>query len=415
MSAMLALKYGALMRYFPVLLLFFGCALHAAQAQTPTASVAQDCLRLTATKIDWSDHAVADKHRKLWLETCEQAYAQNGDDPHIKVALARAVSDRTKSVPLLRAAIAQNDTEAMLLLFNDFNSFDRSLNRPDLIPRAEAEKALRRAAELGNPDAIVRLASILTRGGPIKHDLAGARYWAGRLVLTNPPKDMRPSDVQVMVGMLLSESDKPDERQRGIALLEPLAKAGRGDAQAYVAVAIRSSDPVRARQLLESALRTYPGHALAPLSDMLIKGEGGPKDEKRALKLLQGWRASDAQHAKWALGQLVLEGRLVKRDVAQAVKLLGPWSQWDYDTRLQIVRLLAENPDVQMGYADHFLYRTIEDAELGEPGAMDALIALKLSQHVQFADKAGGCAYAERAAKSGDASVTRYLESCRAK
>jgi len=168
----------------------------------------------------------------------------------------------------------------------------------------------------------------------------------------------------------------------------------------------RRDDPMRARQLLESAVRTYPGSALAELSDMLIKGDGGPKDEKRALSLLQR-SPYDAQHAKWALGQLTLEGRLVRRDVAQAVKLLGPWSQWDYDTRLQIVRLLAENPNVQMEYADHYLYRTIEDAELGEPGAVDALIALKLSRHVQFADKAGGCALAERAGKR--------LDECRAK
>ena len=88
-----------------------------------------------------------------------------------------------------------------------------------------------------------------------------------------------------------------------------------------------------ARQLLESAARTYPGAALTPLSDMLIKGDGGPKEERRALKLLQG-SAYDAQYAKWALGQLTLEGRLVRRDVAAAVKLLGPWSQWDYDTRV---------------------------------------------------------------------------------
>ena len=183
-------------------------------------------------------------------------------------------------------------------------------------------------------------------------------------------------------------------------LLEPFAKAGRGDAQADLAVAIRNTDPVRARQLLESAARTYPGHALAALSDMLIKGEGGPKDEKARAHAAATF-VDDAQHPRWALGQLVLEGRLLRRDVPQAVKLLGPWSQWDYDTRLQIVRLLAENPDVQMDYPERFLYTTIEDAELGEPGAMDALIALKLSRNKQFADKTGGCALAERAAKTG--------------
>jgi len=388
----------------------------AAQTQAPAATNAQECLALVAAKVDWSDHNVAEKHRKLLLESCRQAYAENGDDPRIKVALARAfrgVGDRPGSIALLRAAIAQNDTEAMLDLFNDFNSFDRNLNEPDLIPRAEAEQALRRAAELGNPEAIWRLMAILTRGGPIKHDLANARYWA-KQALANPPKGVRPVDVQVAVGQLLSESDDAEERQRGIDLLEPLAKTGRGDAQADLAVAIRKTDPVRARQLLESARATYPGHALAPLSDMLIKGEGGPKNERRALSLLKG-SAYDAQHAKWALGQLTLEGRLVPRDVAAAVKLLGPWSQWDYDTRLQIVRLLAENPDVQMAYPDHFIYRAVEDAELGEPGAMDALIALKLSRHVQFADKANGCALAQRAAKAGDEAATYRLDGCRTK
>jgi TPR repeat protein len=101
------------------------------------------------------------------------------------------------------------------------------------------------------------------------------------------------------------------------------ALPNRGDAQAFLAEAIRSSDPLRARALLETALRTYPGHALAPLADMLIKGEGGPKNERRALSLLQGRMAVDAQEAKAYLGQLMLEGRLVRRDVAQAVKLLG--------------------------------------------------------------------------------------------
>jgi TPR repeat protein len=388
----------------------------AAYAQPAPAAIGQECLRLAAAPLDRGNQAAYEKTLKTWVETCQQAVAANPSETRFKFALSQGLwhkDGRPASLGPLREAAALNDTEVLLEIFNDFNSFDRDLNRPDLIPRAEAEQALRHAAELGNAKAIFRLFKMLTYGGPIKHDLSQARLWAERS-LANPPKDMRPSDVAVIVGDLLAQSDNADERARGIALLEPLAKAGRGDAQADMAVAIHRDDPVRARQLLERAVRTYPGSALAPLSDMLIKGEGGPKDEKRALSLLQ--RAPyDAQHAKWALGQLTLEGRLLPRDVALTVKLLGPWSQWDYDTRLQIVRLLAENPGVQMGYADHYLYRTIEDAELGETGAMDALIALKLSRHVQFADKAGGCALAERAAKRDDAIDARHISECRAK
>jgi TPR repeat protein len=378
-----------------------------------SGGVAVECLRLAATPLDYSDVEASTKGRKIWAETCRQAYAADGNDPRIKVALARALQNRAESVPLLRAAAAQNDIEAMLALFNDYNSFDRTPGRPPLISRAEAEHALRRAAELGDRDAMWRLATILARGGPLKRDSAGARLW-GEQVLANPPKNVRVNDIQAVVGHWLAKSDNADERKRGIEMLEALAKTGRGDAQAYLATAIRRDDAVRARTLLESALRSYPGHALAPLADMLIKGEGGPKDERRAVSLLQGRSAADAQHAKAMLGQLMLEGRLMPRDVTQAVKLLGPWSQWDYDTRLQIMRLLAENPEVQTDNARHILQSATEAAELGEPGAMDALIALKLSANRQFSDKAGGCSLAERAAKAGDAVAARHLAECRA-
>ena len=51
---------------------------------------------------------------------------------------------------------------------------------------------------------------------------------------------------------------------------------------------------------------------------MLIAGEGGPADPKRALSLLKG--ASDSWMAKGMLGQLTLEGKLVPRDIQEAVQ-----------------------------------------------------------------------------------------------
>jgi TPR repeat protein len=86
---------------------------------------------------------------------------------------------------------------------------------------------------------------------------------------------------------LLTQSDDPAQRARGLDMLERLTKAGRRDAGAYLAIAIRRDDPVRARSLLESAMWTEVGAALPTLADMLIKGEGGDADPKRALKLLQ--------------------------------------------------------------------------------------------------------------------------------
>jgi len=63
----------------PLIAFVFLClgAAHAT-AQAPASPVVQECLRLKALEIDWGDREKADKHRKLWLDTCRQAYATNG-------------------------------------------------------------------------------------------------------------------------------------------------------------------------------------------------------------------------------------------------------------------------------------------------------------------------------------------------
>jgi len=406
------------MRLFLALLWVCAMAATPARGQPSPIAMAQQCFRLGDTPRGFcsAPKSIDCPGYRTWLETCQQALAANPNDPRVKLALSLAVrvvtGKREEAVALMRSAAEQDDPEAWLALYEEHRSFNRHLDRPQTITRAEAEKALRRAAELGYPDAIFRLATALYRGGVgLKRDLADARIW-GERALAHPPKGMRASDIQPVVGHWLSQSADPEVRKRGIGLLEALP--GRGDAQSYLAEAIRAGDPVRARKLLETAVRSYPGHALAPLAEMLIAGEGGPKDERRALSLLQQAPA-DAQQPKALLGCLTLEGRLVRRDVSQGVGLLLPWSQWDYDTWLVIANVLAENPDVSLGRPDGFLYDALEFAELGEPGAMDALIALKQSRNPQFSDPAGARTLVERAAKQGNDAAPRRLERCRPK
>jgi TPR repeat protein len=271
------------------------------------------------------------------------------------------------------------------------------VNKPQLVKRAEAEQALRKAAELGHSYATMMLAVLLDRGATVKRDPAGARLWAERAI-ANPSGDVRPIDVQALLGRLLVKSENVEERTRGLALLENLSHS-RGDAKAYLAGAIRASDPVRARALLEDGLRSYPGAAIPPLADMLIKGEGGPADTKRAVELLSGRSASDVPGVRGALGRLYIEGKLVPRDMQKGVELLGNLAQWDHDARLELMKVLAANPGLSIKYPGGFLYNAVEAAELGEPGAMAALIALKLSNNAQFRDKSGGCVLAESAAQ----------------
>ena len=215
------------------------------------------------------------------------------------------------------------------------------------------------------------------------------------------------------LGSLLAASDKPEERARGLDILERRASGPYVfGAKRELANAIRKDDPVRARALLEEARSADPGGAIVPLAQMLIAGEGGPANPKRAVSLLKG--VSDSWMAKGMLGQLMLEGKWLPRDIKEAVRQIDLASSYDYDARIQVLRLLAEDPDLRLNYPQHVLYNATEAAELDEPGAMTALIELKLSANTQFQDRPGACKLIETAVSRGDQSMAQRLADCRA-
>jgi TPR repeat protein len=378
------------------------------------ATAGETCLRLSENPSDYLSEEGWRRRNELRIASCNTAFAAQPENLHFKVAVALAMphAQRAESLAMLREAAAQNDAEAYYELYESHNSWDRGdLDKTPLVPRAEADRALHRAAELGHPYSTQMLAVLLDRGGVVKRDPAAARYWAERAV-ANPAKNESRGNLLVLLGRLLVTSDKPEERARGLDLLEKLSKADQFGAKRELALAIRKDDPVRARALLEESRRPDPGGAIAPLAEMLIAGEGGPADPKRALAMLKA--RSDVDGANGVLGQLYLEGRLVPRDVQEAVRLIGMAGQWDLDARLQVLRLLAAYPDVRVGYPKRVLYNAVEAAELDEPGAMAALIDLKLSANAQFQDKPGACKLIETAASRGDQSMAQRLAECRA-
>ena len=80
----------------------------------------------------------------------------------------------------------------------------------------------------------------------------------------------------------------------------------------------------------------------------------------------------------------------------------------------EVVRILADNPEVRIANPKHLLYYATEAAELDEPGARAALIDLKLSQNTPFQDRPGACKLIETAAGRGDQTMTQRLADCRA-
>jgi TPR repeat protein len=377
-----------------------------------SANAGELCLRLSENPKDYLSHEALERRFALRTESCKLAFAEHPGNLHFKVAVARALSysQRDEKVALLREAASQGDAEAYYELYEHHKSWDRGdLDQAPLVTRAEADRALHKAAELGHPFSTQMLAILLDRGGTVKRDPVAARYWAGRAI-ANPAKDASPGDLLVLLGRLLVTSDQPDERGRGLDILERMAKAGQFGAKRELAIAIRKDDPVRARKLLEESLWPDPGGAPPRLAEMLIAGEGGPADPKRALSLLT--KRTDTTGAKAVLGRL--EGKLVPRDARQAAALLDQAGVWDLDARTEVVRILAANPEVRLADPKHLLYYAAEAAELDEPGAMAALIDLKLSQNTQFQDRPGACKLIETAVSRGDQTMTQRLADCRA-
>jgi len=376
------------------------------------------CQQLFEEPKEYIDDAARRRRWDLRHDACKMAFEANPSNADLKAAYARNLpyEKKTEAIAMLREAASQGSAEAYLQIYHHHRSWDRGdLDKVPLVTRAEAARALQKAAELGHPSAMPTLARRLEDGDIVKRDIVAARYWAERAVANlDPSKHASKGGLLVMLGSLLAKSDKPDERARGIEILEKLSEPGHYQygAKTELALAIRKQDPVRARTLLEESRRPDPGGATVPLAEMLIAGEGGPADPKRALSLLKG--TSDSWMAKGMLGQLTLEGKLVPRDIQEAVNLIDRAGSYDFNARMQVVRLLAAYPETRVSHPKRTLYDAVEAAELDEPGAMKALIELKLSANAQFQDRPGACKLIETAVGRGDQSMAQRLADCRA-
>jgi len=381
-------------------------------------SAVELCQQLFEEPKEYIDDAARRRRWDLRHDACKMAFEANPSNADLKAAYARNLpyEKKTEAIAMLREAASQGSAEAYLQIYHHHRSWDRGdLDKVPLVTRAEAARALQKAAELGHPSAMPTLARRLEDGDIVKRDIVAARYWAERAVANlDPSKHASKGGLLVMLGSLLAKSDKPDERARGIEILEKLSEPGHYQygAKTELALAIRKQDPVRARTLLEESRRPDPGGATVPLAEMLIAGEGGPADPKRALSLLKG--TSDSWMAKGMLGQLTLEGKLVPRDIQEAVNLIDRAGSYDFNARMQVVRLLAAYPETRVSHPKRTLYDAVEAAELDEPGAMKALIELKLSANAQFQDRPGACKLIETAVSRGDQTMTQRLSDCRA-
>jgi TPR repeat protein len=385
-----------------------------AELATVATAGARDCVSMKQNRPSAWD--VGDEKSRLyltdWLDLCQREAAAD-TAPAIQFALYNALfaaDRRAEALAVLRKLAATDNTEALREIYEQHRSWEKDdVNVVPMVSRREAGESLRRAAELGDTAAMTRYATNLDQGSIIKRDVDAAAHWMER-VYKNPPKDYSAADIIFSTSRLLTESKDSEKRARGIRILEANTNPR---ARAYLGEAIRKDDPARARALFEETLRAWPGISLPPLADMLIKGEGGPADPKRAVKLLQSHSNKSAPASiNAALGRLYAEGKLVPQDLQKAAELMSGETQWSVAAKIEYARFLADHPTVKPYDATRFTFRLTDIAELGEPGAMEALIALKLSANADFADKPGGCKLAQRALAAGEESAKKFLSGC---
>jgi TPR repeat protein len=352
------------------------------------------------------------------LDACLAAHQATPENSVLRRALGRVlVASRDRSaVPYLQAAAEHREPDIFYLVFEAYVRIDRGSAGPEeksawLFPRGDAEDYLRAAAAEGQPEALVEIGRRQAEGKILRRDPAEARHWlAQAMTARNHPSRIAAAKLAWMQLILHDPTATPEEKGRAFRFAEELSADG-FVAKAELAHALRfgigtERDAVRARAILDDLVKEgfSAGAVPAYLAEMLIAGEGGPREPKRALALLTApsgaVRASSESMA--LLARLHLEGGIVGRDPAKAVRILAPLSSRRESTIYRLAEILARYDfKLEPMWIESLRFALQEQADAGSAQAMVAFAKLKLASSRDFSDEAGAYKLLEAAAAEG--------------
>ena len=198
-----------------------------------------------------------------------------------KVAVARDLpyEQKAEAIAMLREAAAQGNAEAYYEIYEHHKSWDRGdLDKMQLVTRAEADRALHKAAELGHPFADAD-AGRAARGRRHREARYRRRAILGGTCRRQPCKGReqgRPAGD--CSDACWRRRTSRTSAARGLEILERLSAPGHYQfgAKTELALAIRKEDPVRARTLLEESRRPDPGGAIVAARGNADRGRRRP-------------------------------------------------------------------------------------------------------------------------------------------
>lgn len=357
---------------------------------------------------------------KVLQGACQTAWVGIPDQPRLhlqwlRVTMAIREDNVGLITPQVRKLAQGGAAEAQFLLYQLHRA------KPDAVASSvmevsqdEAMTALRSAAEQGHMGAIGELI-MLNRGVyGVRRDLKEVVRWARRME-SAPPQgiantayedEMRAAMPMVIARTTLEEDGFPATEQRAaFRYVDGAMKSGGKEAKdaVYVVVsALRvgrgtSKDPGRAREILEEASKT-DANAVPMLAQMLLRGEGGPQDGKRALELVGRPDLERNEIARGVRAEILLAGNVVGYRPQEAIKAL--MGTYNVDNAIVLAKLMIdyrtriENPEA--------LVSTLSSAAETRNDAAFALARLKLSDNSQFSDEDGARLLLKPLADAGD-------------
>jgi TPR repeat protein len=334
----------------------------------------------------------------------------------LRVTMAIRESNLKLLTPQVRKLAKDGSAEAQFLLYQLRRApSDAAESTMMDVSQEEGWKALLASAEQGHMGAISELMYRYRGTDDVKRDLKEVVRWARRLD-SAPPQGIEitpyENDLRAMVPLIIARTTlqedgfSPTENRAAFKIAEKEMKAhGKGfeEAALVVARALRvgrgaSKDAKRAREILEAGVKADT-KAVPDLAEMLMLGEGGPTDGKRALALVRDKSQEYSVAARAVEGRILLDGKVVGYRPQEAIVALS--RAYDPESFVRLAALLIDyHPRIER--PEGLIKGMSSFAAAGHDDVALAFAKLKLSDNSQFADEDGARALLKPLADAGN-------------
>jgi len=211
-----------------------------------------------------------------------------------------------------------------------------------------------------------------------------------------------------------------EDPARGLELVRDAAERGSVRALLYLGEWHRlglyglTHDPVEARRLLERAVAAGSFKAKAALGQMLVSGQGGPRDTTRAAALLEVGAQRGLVVSMFQLALLLRTGNGVDADAVRALELLRRCSESGHDEATVAFADMLGAGEGAPADPERALERLREAVEAGKPASTTYLGRCYLEGRLGLErDPARARQLLERAVEAGHPRAKRLLEQLR--